>query len=94
MKKCFFIILSLIISCSSGGGKTDISRKELMKIAEEYIRIKYPNSIDDLKLKSIITDNSNYYIVTFKLPEDSLGGVPVIYIDKVKGKVIKAYHTQ
>ena len=68
--------------------------KKLLNKAEQYIRKNYPDSINCLNYPLIIQDKNEYFRVTFKLPELTLGGAPVLHFDKKSLEIIEAYHTQ
>ncbi len=68
--------------------------QKLNLLAEAYILEKYPESTDVLSLDVKIIDRGEYWVVTYILPELSIGGVPEVYIRKDSLMVEKAYHTQ
>lgn len=65
----------------------------IMRVAEGYIATHYPD-FDGSNFKSIIQDKEDIWEVTYELPELTLGGVPVILIDKKTMEVVSGYHTQ
>lgn len=66
---------------------------DALKIALEYIAKRYPH-FDPAGLKQIISEQDNFWELTYELPEDMLGGVPIITIDKRTCTIIRAIHTQ
>jgi len=64
-----------------------------LKVALEYIARRYPN-FDSAGLKRIISERDNLWELTYELPQDTLGGVPIITIDKRSCKIVRAIHTQ
>ena len=64
-----------------------------LKTALEYIAKRYPN-FDSAGLKPVISEQDNLWELTYQLPEDTLGGVPIITIDKRTCTVVHAIHTQ
>jgi len=75
------------------GVKKDIQAKAL-RIAADHIRQHRKEWADKLRLPSVVTETADAWKVTFTLPEGTLGGVPVIIIDKKALSVKSAYHTQ
>jgi hypothetical protein len=65
----------------------------MLKIAEEAI-VKHFPSFYPTSLKKIISDKGNSWELTYELPADALGGVPIVTIDKKTCKVIRVEHTQ
>ena len=70
------------------------SKEQLLKITRDYLQKERPTWVKSLDLPSIVTEHQDYWEVTFKLPDDMIGGVPVVEIDKASFIVRKAYHTQ
>ena len=66
---------------------------DIAKVAEEYIAKRYP-FFDATGMKLVISETENRWEVTYKLPEDMLGGAPVIDIDKRTCAVVRAQLTQ
>jgi len=64
-----------------------------LKIALEYIARRYPN-FDSAGLKRVISEHDNLWELTYELPEDTLGGVPIITIDRRTCTIVRAIHTQ
>jgi len=71
-----------------------VNREELLAITRNYVMEKFPRSVSSLELPMIVCDHDDYWEVTFKLPDQTLGGVPVVHISKDSKAVIKGYHTQ
>ena len=69
------------------------ARCDALKVAKEYIAKRYPD-FDPSGLKLIITEKNNLWQLTYALPEGTLGGVPVITIDKRACSIVRAQHTQ
>jgi hypothetical protein len=66
---------------------------DTLKIALEYIARRYPH-FDPAGLKQVISERDNLWELSYELPEDMLGGVPIITIDKRTCTVVRAVHTQ
>lgn len=66
---------------------------DVLKIAHEYIASRYP-SFDAAGLTPVISEQGNLWRLTYELPRGTLGGVPIITIDKRTCRVVQAEHTQ
>jgi hypothetical protein len=66
---------------------------DTLKIALEYIATRYPH-FDSAGLKQIISEQDNLWELTYELPADTLGGVPIITIDTRTCTIVRATHTQ
>jgi hypothetical protein len=72
-----------------------LTKKEIMYIAMAYINDHWPESVESVNnLEPIITTKDGSVEVTFRMPEYTAGGVPVIEINSQTRKVVKAFHTQ
>jgi hypothetical protein len=81
-------VLQLIASQTMAQPKCDT-----LKIALEYIAKRYPR-FDPAGLKQVTSEHDNLWELTYELPEDMLGGVPIITIDKRTCTIVRAVHTQ
>lgn len=63
------------------------------RVAERYITIHYPD-FDSIKNPPVIRDKGEVWIVEYQLPEEMIGGTPVIEIEKSSLSVLKAHRTQ
>ena len=91
------IFMVILTSCDSHHTNTKSmsnSREELLKITRDYLQKEQPTWVKSLDLPPIITEHQDYWEVSFKLPDDMIGGVPVVEVDKASFRVRKAYHTQ
>jgi hypothetical protein len=69
--------------------------ERLLSIARSYLQRNHPDWVSEtLELPSRITDKGDCWEVTFDLPKDTVGGTPVILVEKTTFRVIKAYHEQ
>jgi NTF2 fold immunity protein len=64
-----------------------------LSVAEAYVAKKFPSS-DSNGLKRVISENGNFWQLTYRLPANMLGGVPIITVDMRTCKVVRAVHTQ
>jgi hypothetical protein len=86
-----FITMLGLTSAFADNSSAD--RCTILRVAERYIAKAYP-SFDGLALKPIIVDKKNTWEVTYELPENTLGGTPVVVIDKSTLNVVDAYSYQ
>lgn len=104
MKTLISILLFiLLVSCRSindrsdntpGNGLTAMDEQKIITIVKAHVKEHFPQSVTDLELRPIFTDRSTYWEVSFELPEFTLGGTPVVWVDKETHKVVKSFHTQ
>jgi hypothetical protein len=66
---------------------------DVAKIAREYIATRYP-FFDPTGLRLVVSEMESQWEVTYLLPRDTLGGAPVLGIDKRTCAVIRAHLTQ
>ena len=93
-----FCLGCLVLVSASGCLKrksSNVDEKEFIGIAMDYIDQKWPESLISAKgLDPIVSMIDGSCEVTFRLPKDTLGGVPVVVVDRQTKKVIHAHHTQ
>lgn len=66
---------------------------DFLKIAQAHIAKQFP-FFDPAGLKPFISDSGNLWELTYELPRGTLGGTPIITIDKRTCTVIRAEHSQ
>jgi len=64
-----------------------------LKVALDYIATRFPH-FQSTGLKRVISEQDNLWELTYELPEDTLGGVPIITIDTRTCTIVRAIHTQ
>lgn len=64
-----------------------------LRVAQEYNAKRYP-SFDPAGQTLVISETGNLWELTYELPKGTLGGAPVITIDKRTCKVVRAQHSQ
>ena len=69
------------------------SQCDLLGIAQQFIAQRYP-SFDPTGLRLSISETDSIWELTYELPRGTLGGVPIITIDKHSCKIVHAIHTQ
>ncbi len=81
-----------LISCSNTCPKTD---EELIKFGKKslcrYYGITKVNRYDPYK---IVKDSNNIILIEGTLPDDLIGGVPAIKINKMNCQILNYYHTK
>jgi hypothetical protein len=88
----FFLALSLLAITTVG--QSMAQRKcDFMQVAVDYIAKEYP-SFDGSKLKPVVFERGDLWELSYELPPGTLGGTPIITIDKRTCKVVKAIHEQ
>jgi hypothetical protein len=65
----------------------------VMRVAERYVAAHYPN-FDTLKNPPFVHDRGDTWEVGYELPAETIGGTPVIIIEKKTLKVLRSFHTQ
>jgi len=66
---------------------------KVVQIARDYVATRWPN-FDLAGSPPIIKSRGELWQVWYQLPEGSLGGTPVLLIDKKSLKVLRAHHEQ
>ena len=66
---------------------------EVQAIAEKLVRERYKD-FDMRDKKPLLKDEGDNWEFTYQLPDDMIGGAPVIIIDKRTMKIIRTYRTQ
>lgn len=67
--------------------------KEAQSMAEKFVAERYTD-FDKRDKKPTLTDQGDHWEFTYELPEDMIGGAPVVIIDKQTKKIIRSYRTQ
>lgn len=92
-RACPWLLAGLATACSMAAEKPMTTESELVAIAGEYVATHYPD-FDSSRTKPVVKDLGSKWEVSYVLPQDTLGGTPVVEIDKGSSKVLRAYHTQ
>jgi hypothetical protein len=90
-----FLVASISMNVDAVAAETSMTSIEctVARVAERYIATHNPD-FDSVKNPPIVRDNGKIWIVEYQLPEGTIGGTPVIEIEKGSFKVLRAYHTQ
>ena len=94
-RACFWLLASLVaVACSLAAEKPmTTTESDVLRIAEEYVATHYPD-FDRTQSKPVVRDLGSKWEVSYDLPEGTLGGTPIVEIDKGSSKILRAYHTQ
>src|SRR5438105_733043 len=86
------LVLVAAVATVQLAGDTAMSQPkcDAYRVAQDYIGKRYPRS----DLKPIISETEGIWELRYELPRDTLGGGPVIKIDKRTCKVVYAIHEQ
>ena len=68
-------------------------RCDLLKIAQQVIAERYPD-FDATGLQLLISETDTLLELTYEIPRGSLGGAPIITIDKRRCTVVRVEHSQ
>ena len=71
-----------------------MNNEKLIALAKSFILENRSEWKSELSLPAKVEDKGAHWEVSFELPDFTLGGTPVIEIDKTSNTVTKAYHTQ
>jgi hypothetical protein len=69
------------------------SKCNIQKVAAEFVARKYP-SFNAAGSKLLISEKEIFWEVTWALPAGTLGGVPILHIDKRTCAVVRTQHSQ
>ena len=89
---CFLFLA--VWNITIAGEIKPMTKEKLLAITKVYLAQNHPSWTESLSLPAVFIDHADYWEVTFELPKGTIGGVPVIQIQKRSYKVTKAYHTQ
>jgi NTF2 fold immunity protein of polymorphic toxin system component len=85
-----FVVLPTMPSGERGA---TVEANEVAEIAEQFVAKRYPD-FDKTNKKLVIKETETNWEVTYQLPDDMIGGAPVVVIDKKSKTVIRSYRTQ
>ncbi|MDQ4087727.1 MAG: YbbC/YhhH family protein [Pseudomonadota bacterium] len=85
--------LAILSGCQQTSPSGEVTATQAIDIADVYVAKHYPFSRREY-LRPVAHDQGQTWIVTYDLPEDSVGGTPTIEIDKRTSRVVYAHHTQ
>jgi hypothetical protein len=85
------------VSASKGEAKETSSmengRDKAIAAGREFVKLRYPDFVEDRKTP-VATDKGDTWEFTYRLPDDMLGGAPVVIFNKVDLSVKESYRTQ
>jgi hypothetical protein len=68
-------------------------RDKAIAAGREFVKLRYPDFVEGRKTP-IVTDKGDTWEFTYELPDDMLGGAPVVIFNKADLSVKEAYRTQ
>jgi hypothetical protein len=68
-------------------------RDKAIAAGREFVKLRYPDFVEDRKTP-IATDKGDTWEFTYRLPDDMLGGAPVVIFNKADLSVKESYRTQ
>jgi hypothetical protein len=71
----------------------DDGRDKAIAAGREFVKLRYPDFVEDRKTP-IVTDKGDTWEFTYRLPDDMLGGAPVVIFKKSDLSVKESYRTQ
>jgi hypothetical protein len=71
----------------------DDGRDKAIVAGREFVKLRYPDFVEDRKTP-IVTDKGDTWEFTYELPDDMLGGAPVVIFKKSDLSVKESYRTQ
>jgi hypothetical protein len=71
----------------------DDGREKAIAAGREFVKLRYPDFVEDRKTP-IVTDKGDIWEFTYRLPDDMLGGAPVVIFKKSDLSVKESYRTQ
>lgn len=90
---CFVATGLLFNDLRANEPKMNEDELKVVQIARDYVAARWPN-FDLAGSPPIIKSTGELWQVWYQLPEGSLGGTPVLLIDKKSLKVLRAHHEQ
>jgi len=77
-----------LVGCSNSPSECTVAR-----VAERHIAVRYPE-FDSVKNSPLVEDKEQTWQVRYELPKGTLGGTPVVIIEKGTLKVLRSFHEQ
>ena len=68
-------------------------RDKAIAAGREFVKLRYPDFVEDRKTP-VVTDKGETWEFTYRLPDDMLGGAPVVIFNKADLTVRESYRTQ
>ena len=76
----------------SKNGQARLKSHDAIKIGHKAIKEHYKINIEEFDLSSY--DEGDYYFITIKVPENSLGGGVSVKVDAYSGKVLEVFFAE
>ena len=99
MKKSLPVVLAstalTLVSQCSISQESPVTRTErtVARVAERHIAVRYPE-FDSIKNPPVVQDKGGSWEVYYELPKNTIGGTPVVVIEKATLTVLRSSHTQ
>ena len=99
MRQCRQLILLIMLGCGHANAMEqqevliDDIKCTITRVAERHIAVRFPE-FDSIKYPPIVLEQEGMWRVRYKLPDNSLGGTPVLFIEKGTFRIIRSYHEQ
>jgi hypothetical protein len=74
-------------------GAMDNGREKAIAAGRDFVRQRFPDFVEDRKTP-IVTEKGETWEFTYRLPDDMLGGAPVVILNKADLSVREFYRTQ
>jgi hypothetical protein len=93
-------ILIVLMMCGIGllaynhAARKPLNEVEVKAIGQAYLDSHVPEWKAEYTLPPKVIDRGSYWEYTFALPANTVGGTPVVYIDKQTRQVTKMFHEQ
>jgi hypothetical protein len=72
---------------------TLLAQSSAVQVAHDYVAARFPE-FDTTKNPPVVHDYGDSWEVEYDLPKDTLGGTPVVIVDKRTLTVLRSFHTQ
>lgn len=90
-------VLFAVVLCGAGLLQGDVMANDgrclFSRVAEQYVAKHYP-AFDTINNPPIVEDLGSSWKVAYELPPTTLGGTPILIIDKDTLEVTSAQHSQ
>lgn len=97
-KYTYWTLLVLILMLNGCGNTSRLNdsqfRSSIIAIATESIKQSHPDWLEETNVEAKIIETREYWIVSYKLDENTIGGTPIVEIRKSTNQVERIYHMQ
>ena len=93
----FFIVASgflILAACANKWrAEMEVSRQQAISIVDAFVAVKYPD-FDKDKKNIVAKEIDSQWEITYELPDEMIGGAPVVFVAKQTGAVLRSFRTQ